>query len=97
MRRAEQLKSEWRQRSIFQTGAMRLVVLASLLVVLEPAAFGQSSKSKEPFFTVSTSRTFSPSQQPKVSISFRQVDHLDFRVYRVKDPIKFFFKLRDAH
>jgi alpha-2-macroglobulin len=68
-----------------------------LMAVLAPAAFGQSSKSKEPFFTVSTSRTFSPAQQPKVSITFRQVDHLDFRVYRVKDPIKFFAKLRDAH
>ena len=28
---------------------------------------------------------------------FRQVDHLDFRVYRVKDPVQFFAKLRDAH
>ncbi|MEJ2010122.1 MAG: hypothetical protein P8Z30_18530, partial [Acidobacteriota bacterium] len=54
-------------------------------------------KSKEPFFAVSATRTYSPSQQPKVSIEFREVDHLDFRIYRVKDPIKFFSRLRDAH
>ena len=53
--------------------------------------------STEPSFSVSSRQTYAPSQQPKIWISFRQVDHLDFRVYRVKDPIQFFSKLKDAH
>jgi hypothetical protein len=57
----------------------------------------EGANSTEPFFAVSSRQTYSPSQQPRVSIEFRQVDHLDFRVYRIKDPIRFFSKLRDAH
>ncbi|HUI41664.1 MAG TPA: MG2 domain-containing protein [Terriglobia bacterium] len=72
-------------------------MLALLLAALPAAAFAQESASTEPFFAVSSSQTYSPTQQPKVSVEFRQVDHLDFRVYRVKDPIQFFAKLRDAH
>ncbi len=57
----------------------------------------EGTASKEPSFSVSSRQTYAPSQQPKIWISFRQVDHLDFRVYRVKDPIQFFSKLKDAH
>ncbi|HXH49477.1 MAG TPA: MG2 domain-containing protein [Terriglobia bacterium] len=96
MKNAEQLKAQLRRTRIVPP-VVQLAVVTVMMTVLAPAAFGQSSTSKEPFFTVSTSRTFSPAQQPKVSITFRQVDHLDFRVYRVMDPVNFFSKLRDAH
>ncbi len=63
-----------------------------------PAALAQEeTPSTEPSFSVSSRQTYAPSQQPKIWISFREVDHLDFRVYRVKDPIQFFSKLKDAH
>ncbi len=77
----------------------QLLLRWSLLLMLAGAypASGQEGESTEPFFAVSSHQTYSPSQQPKVSIEFRQVDHLDFRVYRVNDPIQFFSKLRDAH
>jgi hypothetical protein len=57
----------------------------------------EGTASTEPAFSVSSRQTYAPSQQPKIWISFKQVDHLDFRVYRVKDPIQFFSKLKDAH
>ncbi len=63
-----------------------------------PATLAQGgAASTEPSFSVSSRQTYAPSQQPKVWVSFREVDHLDFRVYRVKDPIQFFSKLKDAH
>ncbi|HEV2350898.1 MAG TPA: MG2 domain-containing protein [Terriglobia bacterium] len=58
---------------------------------------GGNSQSSEPFFSVSTRQTYAPTQKPSVSIEFRQVDHLDFRIYRVNDPVQFFAKLKDAH
>ena len=68
------------------------------LFAAPPAALAQEgTASTEPSFSVSSRQTYAPSQQPKIWISFRQVDHLDFRVYRVKDPIQFFSKLKDAH
>jgi hypothetical protein len=67
-----------------------------LLALPSPLA-AQEPDSAEPSFSVSSSQTYSPSQDPSISITFRQVDHLDFRIYRVKDPVQFFAQLRDAH
>ncbi len=72
-----------------------LLLFASAMVC--PAAWGQKTESTEPFFAVSSRQTYSPSQSPKIWVQFRQIDRLDFRVYRVKDPIRFFAKLHDAH
>jgi alpha-2-macroglobulin len=55
------------------------------------------AQSTEPFFSVSSRQTYAPRQKPSVSIEFRQVDHLDFRIYRVNDPVKFFAQLKDPH
>jgi uncharacterized protein YfaS (alpha-2-macroglobulin family) len=61
------------------------------------SGFAQEPESTEPFFSISSQQTYAPSQQPKIWLTFRQVDRLDFRIYRVKDPVQFFSKLRDAH
>ena len=72
-------------------------VLALCWGATQAPAFGQEVESSEPSFSVSSRQTYSPSGQPQVLVQFRQVDHLDFRVYRVKDPLLFFAKLREAH
>jgi hypothetical protein len=73
------------------------ILLVLCLLVAPFRALGQEAESSEPGFSVSSRQTYAPSQQPKVWIRFRRVDHLDFRVYRVQDPLQFFVKLRDAH
>lgn len=84
----------------------QFAAVASLMVLFAwlgapPAARGQDGEnppqSAEPFFSVSSRQTYAPAQKPAVSIEFRQVDHLDFRIYRVNDPVQFFAKLKDAH
>jgi uncharacterized protein YfaS (alpha-2-macroglobulin family) len=74
-----------------------LLLLSALFLVSEPARAQGETPSTEPFFVVSSHQTFSPAQQPKIWLQFRQVDRLDFRLYRVKDPVAFFGKLKDAH
>ena len=74
-----------------------LWLIAGLFAAVPAALAQQATASREPSFSVSSRQTYAPSQQPKVWISFREVDHLDFRVYRVKDPLQFFSKLKDAH
>jgi uncharacterized protein YfaS (alpha-2-macroglobulin family) len=74
-----------------------LLLVAGLLASPRAALAQEETTSTEPFYSVSSRQTYAPSQQPKVWIRFRQVDHLDFRVYRVKDPVQFFAKLKDAH
>ena len=53
--------------------------------------------SNEPFFSLTTNRTFAPTEGARLSASYRSIDHLDFRVYQVKDPLKFFKQLEDPH
>ena len=74
-----------------------VIVLAVCWWAAQARLSAQQVESSEPSFSVSSHQTYSPSQQPKVLVQFRQVDHLDFRVYRVMDPVQFFAKLRDAH
>ncbi len=74
-----------------------LLLFAGLFAAPRAALAQEETTSTEPFYSVSSRQTYAPSQQPKVWIRFRQVDHLDFRVYRVKDPVQFFAKLKDAH
>lgn len=48
-------------------------------------------------FSLSTSRTFSPGESIKIQLMARNVPELEFRVYRVLDPQKFFAGLKDLH
>src|SRR6266850_1339084 len=51
----------------------------------------------KPFFSLSTHRTYGTSDNPRLWVDYQGVDHLDFRVYQVKDPRKFFTQLKDPH
>src|SRR6185295_7313917 len=51
----------------------------------------------KPFFSLSTHRTYGTSDNPRLWVDYQGVDHLDFRVYQVKDPRKFFTNLENPH
>lgn len=68
--------------------AILLVFLLSL-----PAA----AREKKIYFSVTTNKTFRPSEKPKIQIYAHDVDALEFRVYRVKDPLRFFEQFNDVH
>jgi hypothetical protein len=53
--------------------------------------------STKPYFSLTTNRTYSPNETARLWASYHNVDYLDFRVYRVKDPVKFFKQLDDPH
>ena len=80
-----------------RAGAYLVALVACLLAAPVAALAQEQPVSTEPAFSVSSRQTYAPSQEPKIWISFRQVDHLDFRVYHVKDSVQFFSKLKDAH
>jgi uncharacterized protein YfaS (alpha-2-macroglobulin family) len=63
--------------------------------VTEPAA--PTIVSSKPYFSLTTNRTYSPNESARMWASYQNVDYLDFRVYRVKDPAKFFKQLDDPH
>ncbi|CAN5816298.1 hypothetical protein BH18ACI4_BH18ACI4_03790 [soil metagenome] len=53
--------------------------------------------SVKPFFSLSTNRTYGSGEPARFWIDYQGVDNLDFRIYRVKDPLKFFTQLDNPH
>src|SRR5215470_7520673 len=70
---------------------LHLAVCAALWLLLP--AFTSAS----PYFSVSTDRTFPPGQKATIHLYTRDVQVLEFRLYRVNDPMLFFEKLGDVH
>src|SRR5215831_6163132 len=68
-----------------------------ILLLLAMAATGLSQGEDEPYFALSSNRTFGPNGRPSVMMSAWNVDSLEFRVYRVQDPLQFFQQLEDPH
>ena len=50
-----------------------------------------------PAFSLWSTEIFPTGERPAFSLTFQNIDHLDFRVYRVGDPLAFFANLRDPH
>ena len=51
----------------------------------------------KPFFSLSTNRTYATSENARLWLDHRGIGSLDFRVYRVNDPQKFFSQLSNPH
>lgn len=51
----------------------------------------------KPFFSLHTNRTYGTTDRPRLWVNYRGVESLDFRVYKVKDPVKFFRQLDNPH
>ena len=68
-----------------------------VLFLLMLAAPGLSQPDEEPYFSLSSGRTFPAGAKPSVSLNAWNVADLEFRVYRVNDPVQFFQQLESAH
>jgi hypothetical protein len=75
-------------------GARRLARVL-LLSGVAAACLGQSES--EPYFSLFTTRTFATDGKANVQLSAWNVDSLEFRVYRIEDPVAFFEQLPEPH
>ena len=78
---------------------LRALLAAALVGMLAPADLrAQTGRADTtPSFTLSTSHMFSTRERPAIFLTFAHVDHLDFRIYKVKDTGRFFEQLREPH
>ncbi len=74
---------------------MRATVQGAVLIAA--AACGLSQSENEPYFSLASSRTFPSHGKPSVRVSAWKVDALEFRVYRVADPLQFFQQIENPH
>src|SRR6185369_16636177 len=72
----------------------RAVPVTLLLLALLPTT---AQDINQPYFSLSSSKTFGPGEKATIQMWSQNVDSLEFRVYRVKDPVLFFQKLEDVH
>ncbi|MGA2194398.1 MAG: MG2 domain-containing protein [Bryobacteraceae bacterium] len=68
-----------------------------LVLLLAAVAIGLSQPETQPYFALASSQTFGTHSKPSVSVSSWAVDSLEFRVYRIEDPLKFFQQLENPH
>ncbi|HEY7182913.1 MAG TPA: MG2 domain-containing protein, partial [Blastocatellia bacterium] len=83
--------------STIALAALRNQVRGAQTAPAAPAASPQSGKAVSPRFSLSTSRTYGADEKARVYISYQGVDSLDFRVYQVRDPFRFFKQLKSPH
>ena len=75
--------------------ATKQVVKGLLLAALVIPGVGQNEE--EPYFSLTSSKTFASNGRPSISMGAWNVASLEFRVYRINDAVKFFEQLEDSH
>jgi len=73
-----------------------LVWMCALWLTLAVSGSAQEPDAT-PAFSIASSHVFNTRERATISLTYRRVERLDFRVYRVSDPFAFFAKLRDPH
>jgi hypothetical protein len=74
--------------------AARWALALMLLALLHPTrVLGARPVS----FNLSTDRSFAPTEKPTIHLYAQNVDELEFRIYRVRNPAKFLAGLPDLH
>ncbi len=76
------------------SSVVRLMLAAILVLTSIPA---QESDEPAAYFSLSSDRTFAPGERVSIQLSANRVRSLEFRVYRVADPVAFFSTLDDPH
>ena len=84
---------EFASRRLRRAALPQLLCALLLLLFAAPA----SLRAAEPYFTLSTTKSFAPGDKPKLHLYTHDVDSLEFRVYRVRDPEAFAAKLQEMH
>ncbi len=57
----------------------------------------QDNGDGESYFSLTSQRTYLPGEKPEISVNAHNVSQLEFRVYRVNDPVKFFSQMQELH
>src|SRR5882724_3700673 len=75
--------------------SLRAILPVAFVILLSGFLFAQAEKPG--FFSLNSSRTYAPGQKVSIDMWAQNVETLEFRVYRVNDPVKFFVDLGDLH
>ncbi len=84
--------------------ALRVKARYSYVAAVAPSELNEYGRTPQPpdphakpFFSLHTNRTYATTDRARLWVNYRGVEALDFRVYKVKDPVKFFRQLDNPH
>ena len=90
--------------SIYSAGRRlgRVALLMTIALTMATTAAAQeaapsSRPAEQPAFSLSSGEIFTSKAAPFVTLTFERLGSIDFRVYRVADPVAFFAGLEDPH
>ena len=76
---------------------MRSKLFPVFLLLFNCLTLSTKAQNTKAYFSVSTNKTFLPGEKVGIRVYSTNVEALEFRVYRVKDPIAFFERLDNVH
>ncbi|ABF39931.1 alpha-2-macroglobulin-like protein [Candidatus Koribacter versatilis Ellin345] len=76
---------------------MRARIASVLLLIFVLNSLPAHAQEKKIYFSITTNKTFRTGEKPAIQVYARNVDVLEFRVYKVHDPVKFFSQLQNVH
>ena len=86
----------WRMQAQGEQNAAQPAVQAN--ATPQPGASPQPSATPvKPYFSLATNRAYGTQEKTRIYISYQGIDSLDFRVYKIRDPFKFFKQLANPH
>ena len=83
--------------AVHQSRCCRIALALLLCLSLVCPLLAQPEEDAQPFFSLSSQRTWMPGEKPEVAVYAHNVSSLEFRVYRVNDPVKFFSQMQELH
>ncbi len=75
----------------------KLLSFLRVALALAVAAPLTCQNEAQPYFSLSSNRTFGSHDRPSIMLSGTQIDSVQIRVYRVKDALQFFTQIEDPH
>ncbi len=91
------LRSRADRKKRWSVGRGLLAVRGSLALCVLMTAPLLCQEEARPYFALNSSRTFAPGEKPSITVTTSSVPDLAFRVYKIRDPFKFFAELEDPH
>jgi uncharacterized protein YfaS (alpha-2-macroglobulin family) len=67
------------------------------VLLLAATSWPARAENSSPYFSLSTNKTFLPGEKVGIRVYSTNVTALEFRVYKVKDPVAFFERLDNVH
>ena len=76
---------------------MRSAQFTAFFLLVALLAVPSGAQNPNAYFSLSTNKTFLPGEKVGIRVYSSNVQALEFRVYRVKDPVAFFERLDNVH